>query len=116
MASPHTPKTGSPERKAILDELRQMIGEGKSNVIFKPNHLKVEEGWAYFVGKFEYNDGVEEDSDYCWGDATAVLSYENKHWKLKLHHRGDEIQDSAYYIKQFPKAPKAIFYPDQSKK
>jgi hypothetical protein len=44
----HTPPKGSPERKAILDPLRQEFKEGQGiNVQFQVSHLKVHNGWAW---------------------------------------------------------------------
>jgi hypothetical protein len=44
----HTPPKGSPERKAILDPMRQEFKEGQGvNVQFQVHHLKVHNGWAW---------------------------------------------------------------------
>lgn len=40
----YTPPRGSAERKAILDVARSAVGWKK---LFKVNHLKVKDGWAY---------------------------------------------------------------------
>src|SRR5215470_14055778 len=44
----HTPDRGSPERKAIMDALREDYKKGTGDeVIFKVNFLKVHNGWAW---------------------------------------------------------------------
>jgi hypothetical protein len=108
-AAPHSPKTGSVERKAIMDSMRTVVGKGKKKkVIFVADHLKVEKGWAYFAGNFKYADGTRPGQDYAWGNLSAVLHLENKKWKVKRYvHNTDVIEPEL--IAQFPQAPKAIF-------
>lgn len=61
-AEPHTPKTGSLERKAIADALRVPVkAELKKDVIFKVNRLKVLNGWAFLAGVPLKPDGSEMD-------------------------------------------------------
>src|SRR3954463_3994436 len=44
----HTPAQGSPERKAILDAVREEYKEGDDHPAeFKVNYLKVHNGWAW---------------------------------------------------------------------
>jgi hypothetical protein len=108
-AAPHSPKSGSTERKAIMDAMRPVVGKGKKKkVIFVADHLKVEKGWAYFAGSFKYADGTRPEQDYGWGNLSTVLHQENKKWKVKRYvHNTDVIEPEL--IVQFPRAPKAIF-------
>jgi len=45
----HTPPSGSPERKAILDALRedQKAAFPNQKIVYKVHHLKVHLGWAW---------------------------------------------------------------------
>src|SRR5512138_3871877 len=44
----HTPAKGSPERKAIMDVLRDdYFKQNNQRVVFQVNHLKVHQGWAW---------------------------------------------------------------------
>ncbi len=58
----YTPEKGSSERKAILDALRLPV-EKKLNqqVIFKVDHLKVQNGWAFVLGSPQKPDGGTPD-------------------------------------------------------
>jgi hypothetical protein len=48
---PYTPKTGSPERKAIIDALRAPVeAKLKQKVVFQVDHLKVQSGWVFVRG------------------------------------------------------------------
>src|SRR5262245_32169727 len=47
---PYTPEKGSPERKAIVDALRVPVERKlRQEVIFKIDHLKVMNGWAFLL-------------------------------------------------------------------
>lgn len=57
-SGPHVPKAGSDERKAIMDALRVPVEtELKKKVIFKIDHLKVKDGWAFMRGVPKETDG-----------------------------------------------------------
>jgi hypothetical protein len=59
-----TPAAGSPERKAIADALRAPVErELKQKVIFKIDHLKLKDGWAFLRGVPQKPDGGEVDYD-----------------------------------------------------
>ena len=46
-----TPTAGSAERKAIMDSLRAPVEKRlRKKVVFKVEHLKVEDGWAFLRG------------------------------------------------------------------
>ena len=49
-SKPYTPKSGSKERKAILDTLRKPVEkEMKQKVVFYDVKMKVKNGWAYVM-------------------------------------------------------------------
>lgn len=54
-----TPKQGSKERKAILDAIRPKIEKTLKGqkVIFKVNHMKVKDNWAFVYGWPQRSDG-----------------------------------------------------------
>lgn len=61
-AEPVTPKSGTPERKAIADALRAPVKqELQCEVIFKIDRLKVLNGWAFLGGVPLKPDGSEMD-------------------------------------------------------
>lgn len=48
---PYTPGGGTPERQAITDALRLPVEKQlKTKVIFKIDHLRVQNGWAFMKG------------------------------------------------------------------
>jgi hypothetical protein len=58
----YTPEKGSAERKAITDALRVPVQKKlKRQVIFKIDHLKVQNGWAFLLGAPRRPDGGELD-------------------------------------------------------
>jgi hypothetical protein len=61
-SGPVTPKAGSAERKAIVDALRVPIEKelGKK-VVFRIDHLKVQDGWAFLLGRPQQPDGKRMD-------------------------------------------------------
>src|SRR5687767_9558593 len=57
-----TPKMGSPERKAIMDALRVPIQKKlKKKVVFKVDHIKVQNGWAFLYGVPQQPNGKAMD-------------------------------------------------------
>lgn len=58
----YTPRPGSPERKAILDAVRERLGISNQ---FEVIHMKVNRQWAFFRGNalvFEGREKLEVDS------------------------------------------------------
>ena len=54
----HTPSKGSPERKAILNTLREDVKQRVGlDVIFVVDYLKVHNGWAYAITSPQSRDG-----------------------------------------------------------
>lgn len=115
-----TPKKGSPERKAIMDALRVPVEKVlKKKVVFKADHIKTQNGWAFLYGvpmqpngkKMAYRgtpyeqaekDGIFDDN-FC-----GLLKKEGGKWKVKRWIIG--MTDVAWigWDKEF-KAPKGIF-------
>jgi hypothetical protein len=59
---PYTPPPGDPERKAIMDALRTPVErELRRRVIFKVDHLNVQDGWAFMRGAPLQPDGAPMD-------------------------------------------------------
>ncbi|HET9786538.1 MAG TPA: hypothetical protein VFP47_05370 [Pyrinomonadaceae bacterium] len=60
--TPHVPEKGSAERKAILDALRVPVEKQlKQPVVFKIDHLKVQNHWAFLTGRPQNSDGSAID-------------------------------------------------------
>lgn len=56
----HTPPRNDPERQSILDALRPPVEKVlKSKVVFKVDHLKVKDEWAFLRGVPRQSDGKE---------------------------------------------------------
>jgi hypothetical protein len=48
---PHTPKPGSKERTDILNAIRDPLEDAlHQEIIFRVEHLKVQDGWAFLIG------------------------------------------------------------------
>jgi hypothetical protein len=110
-ATPHTPKVGSPERSALMNSLRRVLGSGKHKPIITPSHLKVERGWAYISGGFNYAKGVPLEEQFTEGSGSnfsALLHLEKGSWKVKRRvYHGDVV--ALDFMRDFPSAPRAIF-------
>ena len=75
----YTPEKGSPERKAILEALRLPV-EKKLNqqVIFKIDHFKVQNGWAFLLATPQKPDGSTPDyRGTVYQDAVEAGSFDN---------------------------------------
>lgn len=111
VAKPHTPPKSSTERVAILNSLRRVLGGGQHKAIITPYHFKVENGWAYVCGGFDYADGAPLEERFTEGSGTnfsALLHRESGKWRVKRRiYNGDLAEPE--FIRGFPQAPKAIF-------
>ncbi len=59
---PYTPGRGTPERQAITDALRLPVEKQlKTKAIFKIDHLKVQNGWAFMKGTPQQPNGNSID-------------------------------------------------------
>jgi len=96
----HTPPKGDPERKAIMDALRdnyrQQSGSGIS-VIFQVNYLKVHNGWAWADVT-----PLDEKGKAVAEGGPSLLHNENDMWKV--------IDLSV--IPEDPNNPQGAFDPD----
>lgn len=109
-AAPHTPRKGSSERTALMNSLRKVLGAGKHKPIITPDRFKVERGWAYITGGFNYaNAPLEAQFQQGPGPSfSALLHREGKTWRVKRRvYNGDVIEPE--FIRDFSQAPRAIF-------
>ena len=106
----HTPKAGTAERTSIMDGLRgPLMRRVGRKVIFKPNILKVQDGWAFFEGVTLNANGKGLGQKYVWGETSALLRKQGRRWQvLKWGFATDTglMEDAK---KQYPHAPRAIF-------
>jgi len=93
----HTPAAGSPERKAIMDSLRNpVMGALKQRVVFVVAKLKVCGNWAFLEAEprrpggkpvdwtiGDYADAVADDM--CGGYVHALLIRRGGRWKVREH-------------------------------
>lgn len=90
-----TPKPGSPERKAICRALRlQVEKEIGIPVIFRISHLKVQDDWAFFMGRprtkndkpIDYSKTpLAEDAEFADESLVAVLRKNDGRWTVIQH-------------------------------
>lgn len=116
----YTPKVGSPERKAIMDALRVPIQKTlKKKVVFKANHFKVLNGWAFVYGEplqqngkpmdykgTQYQEAIDLDmfdSNFC-----GLLKKQGKKWIVKDWRLGMTDVGWEPWSKQYG-APRSIF-------
>ncbi len=109
---PHTPKPGTPERKAIADAMRAK-GDDHSRV-FVVRYLMVQDGWAWIVAEPRSSDGENH-----YETESALLRKDAKGWKV-VDQPCSEVNCEADHelarIKQaFPAAPPRIFPNDTAK-
>lgn len=113
----HTPPAGSPERKAIMEVLREEYKSGSGiHVVFKVNSLKVHNGWAWINVT-----PLGEDSKPVGEDLPALLHFEKGKWvNQDLVAIAEALDDpvgpnepNAKYLqavqKKFPGVPTDIF-------
>ena len=111
--SPYTPAKGSPERKAIVDALRDETRQlHQVGVIFVVNHLKVQNGWAWIQTSPQSPDGSNR-----YEDVSALLRKRKNVWVVVEVACTEEGNDNClgaegYFKKlsqRFPLAPRGIF-------
>ncbi len=117
---PHTPKSGSAERKGIVDALRIPVKkELKQDVIFKINRLKVLGNWAFLSGvplqpdssEIDYTGTIHEEAireGAFDGGIFALLKKTDGEWETVEYIIGATDVPYVDWPTEF-KAPAAIF-------
>lgn len=76
-AGPYTPKPGSPERKAILNAMREVVKRMSGlDVVFVVPYLKVDQGWAWIHTRPQSRDGRGH-----YEDVSMLLHKRQGQWK-----------------------------------
>ncbi len=116
----YSPKIGSAERAAVLGTLRSAVQqEIKKPVVFKVDHLKVQDGWAFMRGVPQqssgkpvdyrgtpYEEAIKEGIFDDW--ICALLRKEGGKWKVVTYALG--ATDVPYLRwKEEYRAPSDIF-------
>jgi hypothetical protein len=116
----YTPDKGSPERKAILDALRVPVEKKlKQPVVFKIDHFKVQNGWAFLLaapqrpdgGAIDYRDTVYQeavDAGAFDNGVVALVHNMNGKWKLVQYVIGATDVPYVDWDKTY-RAPRGIF-------
>ena len=117
-AGPYTPKPGSPERKAILDAMREVVKRMSGlDVVFVVPYLKVDKGWAWIHTIPQSRDGRSH-----YEDVSTLLHKRQGRWKMADITASCEpgLEDTPdcsekTFIKRlkakYPSAPLSIFPP-----
>ena len=95
----HTPKVGSPERKALMDALRVPVERDlKMPVTFLITHpeifLRVDGNWAFVGGEYRHADGTPvkitdaQDASGFSNQVTALLHRVHGKWQVVEHDTG----------------------------
>ena len=113
-AQPHTPKIGSPERKAILDALRAEVaaeqkreapGTVYAPAVFTPSHFKVLGNWAFV--------DTARKPEYGEQGVIAALQRTDGQRRVRFSSYADDVTDYAKLANKLG-APRSIF-PAQGK-
>lgn len=73
-----TPSPGTPERKAVLDALREEVRRLHAlDVVFVVRHLKVNAGWSWLHAQPQSPDGQQR-----YEDVSALLQIQDGVWKV----------------------------------
>lgn len=118
---PTTPKPGSAERRAIVNALRPTVRKSiKQNAVFRIDHLKVQNGWAFLRGKplqpngkpldyrgTEYEEAIKQGA-FDDGIYALLRKRPGAKWRVVVYNIGatDVVWSSWEYQH---KAPGAIF-------
>jgi hypothetical protein len=120
---PYTPRPGDAERQAILDALRAPVERQlRQKVIFRVDHLKVQDGWAFVRGAPQrpgggaidysgtpYQTAVEEGA---FDDGiVALLRRRQGKWRVVQYVVGATDVPYVDWDKRF-RAPSAVFRDD----
>jgi hypothetical protein len=117
---PYTPEPQTAERKAIADALRAPVQEKlKKSVVFKIDHLKVQDGWAFLRGvpqrpdgkAMDYNDTPyrrQKELGMFDDQISALLKKEDEKWVVVTYDIGATDVVYLEWAEKY-KAPPAIF-------
>lgn len=111
----YTPGKGDPERKAIMDALRQMLNASEKDIVFVVDYLKVKDDWAWVQPNPQSPDG-KTHLEPAW----SLLRKQGGQWKVvyvrpccgDCAEDPDCADDKRLYKKlkrEFPDAPGEIF-------
>ncbi|HWX42671.1 MAG TPA: hypothetical protein VN345_16080 [Blastocatellia bacterium] len=120
-SGPYTPRAGSVERKGIMDAARIPVeAEFKKKIVFKVDHLKVDDQWAFMVAIPQQQDGkpayVGTPYEARWkagGFSNLVcvlLRKQNSKWRIVTYSIGPTDVVYEDWDRKY-KAPSAIFKP-----
>jgi hypothetical protein len=116
----YSPKVGSPERNAVLEALRVAVRqEIKKTVVFKVDHLKVQDGWAFVRGVPQQSSGKPVDyrgtpyekaikGGYFDDKIAALMRKEQGRWTVIKYDLGATDVPYIDWDKEY-QAPSAIF-------
>jgi hypothetical protein len=119
-SNPVTPRAGSPERKSIVDALRVPVEkELGTKVVFKIDQVKVQDGWAFLLGRPQQPDGKRIDyrgTPYeearkagAFDDGIcALLNKKGDNWRVVVYVIGATDVPYVEWDKEY-KAPAEIF-------
>jgi hypothetical protein len=116
----YTPRLGGVERKAVLTALRSAVQkELKRSVIFRIDHLKVQQGWAFLRGAprqpsgkpmqyqgTPYQEAIKQGMFDDW--ICALLRKERGQWKVVTYAIGATDVPYIDWAQQYH-APEGIF-------
>ena len=117
---PYTPKSGTKERQAIVDALREPVQrELKKEVVFKIDHLRVQGDWAFLKGvphqpgggAMSYRGTVYQeaiDAGAFDDGIVALLRKRGGKWKVVKYVIGATDVPYVEWDKEY-RAPSAIF-------
>ena len=83
----YTPEKGSKERQAIMDIFREDFGSEKDEILFRVEHIKINQNWACaYVSPLKYNVDYGEPR---WG----LFNFSNGRWRQVDWSDGIEIEN-----------------------
>lgn len=115
---PYTPKPGTKERTDILNAIRDPLEDALHQpIIFRVDHLKVQDGWAFLIGIPRTKDDKpinyegtfhEGDAEYADELLVCLMRFKRGRWYVVTH---GLFTNDVWWIgldEQY-KAPKGIF-------
>ena len=98
-AVPHTPQPGSEERKPICDRLREYVAMKVAlkplpqPIVFKIDHLRVEDGYAWFEGFPQFKNGADS-TQYLPDQGYIFLLHQSANgWEIKQDLSRSDVPD-----------------------